>query len=103
MLLNSIKRWSLRRSSFGLHRRPYIFPSDPRIFILRGFCRELRTKASSNIASLQMLASVYFGVGVGNIIGDPTLNCYGIGWKSTERLEEMRLVTRRQRWSQCSL
>lgn len=91
MLLNSIKRWSLRRSSFGLHRRPYIFPSDPRIFILRGFCRELRTKASSNIAGLPTLAYELFWRK--HIISYPTLNCYGIRRKSTERLEEVRLVT----------
>lgn len=47
ILLNSIRRWSFRRSSFGLHRRLYTLPSVPRMLILRGFCNELRTKASS--------------------------------------------------------
>lgn len=39
--LNSINRASLRRSSFGLHKKLYRWPSLPRIVIFRGFCNEL--------------------------------------------------------------
>lgn len=50
MLLNSMSRWSLRRSSLGLHRMLYTFPSEPRIPILRGFWREFKTCTSSSMA-----------------------------------------------------
>lgn len=55
MLLNSMRRWSLRRSSFGLHRRLYIFPSEPRMLIFRGFCNEFNTCASSSTANIVSL------------------------------------------------
>jgi hypothetical protein len=52
ILLNSISRASLRRSSFGLTRKGYRTPSVPRTVIFLGFCIEFMTSTSSSNATV---------------------------------------------------
>ena len=52
ILLKSMSRASLRRSSFGLTRNGYFTPSVPRTMIFLGFCIEFMTSTSSSKATL---------------------------------------------------
>ena len=61
MLLNSISRASLRKSSFGLTRKGYRTPSVPRTVIFLGFCIEFITSTSSSNAIISgNMRRIYF-------------------------------------------
>ena len=57
IVVNSIIRRSLRRSSLGLHRNDRLSPSDPSTVSFLGFCRELNTGTSSSTAAIVATSS----------------------------------------------